>query len=170
MTRRDINPAARRALESPASLSAMLPFLMIEHPHLAEPIRVVSDVMDYLRDGQLWLGVLFRATLPSDTESAPEARLTVPNVDRRVGNALRRLQDRAHVTLDVCSSADFDLSVDPRAPLGTVTPVYPPIRFQLVDIECTTAELSGTLMLRDFSQEPWPRLFATQSRVPGAFR
>lgn len=170
MTQRDLTPATRRALEAPASPVALLAFVMIEHPNLPEPIRVVADAMDYLRDGQLWTGVLFRVQLPTDTEGPPEAQITIPNTDRRIGQALRTLSDRAYVTLEVCSSADFDLGIDPRQPIGTVTPLYPPIRYELVDVDCSVAELSGRLMLRDFAQEPWPSLFATQSRLPGLFR
>ncbi|AWD21621.1 DUF1833 family protein [Fuscovulum blasticum] len=170
MTDRDISPAARLALESVASTDALLPFVLVEHPALAQPIRVVSDVIDYQMDGHLWLGLLFRVSLPTDTDGPPEASITIPNVDRRIGTALRVLTDRAYVTLSVLSSADFDLSQDPRVAPGPVTPVYPAMRFVLVDIECNVSQLSGTLMLRDYTQEPWPRLFATESRLPALFK
>ena len=170
MTERDLTTATRNDLESPASQDVLLAFVMIEHPNLAEPIRVVADAMDYLRDGQLWMGVLFKVGLPTDNDGAPEATLTIPNTDRRIGNALRTLVDRAYVTLEVCTSADFDLSKDPRSPKGVITPIYPAVRYELVDVTCDISQLSGRLMLRDFAQEPWPKLFATQSRLPGLFR
>lgn len=170
MSARDLTPEQRRALEATASPAVLLAFAMVEHPALAQPIRVVSDVLDYLRDGVLWQGVLFRLTLPTDGEEAPSARISLPNVDRRIGLALRSMPARAQVTLEVCSSADFDLSLDPREPLGPVTPLYPPIRWELVEIEGDAAELSGRLMLRDYAQEPWPRVFATEDRLPGLFR
>lgn len=170
MTIRDLTEGQRRDLERSASTAVLLAFVKVEHPNLVDPLHLVGDAMDYLRDGRLWMGVLFRVSLPTDSEGPTHATITVPNVDRRIGRALLTLTDRAFVTLEVCSSADFDLGLDPREPLGPVTPLYPAIRFELVDVECTLAELSGRLMIRDFAQEPHPSIFATQARVPGLFR
>lgn len=169
MSDRDVTPAQRRALERQVSDTVLLAFVKIEHPNLATPLYLVADAMDYLRDGVLWMGVLFGVTPPSDNDNSPEASITVPNTDRRIGAALRTLNDRAYVTLEVCTSDEFDVSVDPRVPLGPVTPLYPPVRYELVDVECTVAELTGRLMVRDFAQEPWPAVFATESKVPGLF-
>lgn len=170
MTQRIIPAATRADLGRESAVDTILAFVLVEHPALAEPMRVVADTMDYLRDGHLWQGVLFGFTLPTDGEEAPSCSLTIPNVDGRIGRALRQLTDGAQVTLEICSSADFDLSVDPREPLGTVSPVIPPTKWQLVDVGCTAAELTGRLMIRDFSQEPFPNVFATQDRLPGLFR
>ena len=164
-------PADIRAdLEAVTSPDVQLVFVRIDHPNLASPLRFVSDALDYMRDGQLWTGVLFGAKLPSETDEAPAATLSIPNTDPMIGMALRTLVERAWITLDVCSSVDFDLSVEPRLPLGPVRRIYPAVRYELVDITCNPAELSGRLMTRDFAQEPWPRVFATQDRFPGAHR
>lgn len=170
MTQRIIPAAARQSMESTESEDVILAFALIEHPNLAEPLRVVCDSMDYLRDGQFWQGCLFGFTLPTDGDDTPSSRLTVPNVDARIGRALRQLTERADVTLEICSSLDFDLSVDPRVPAGPVSPILPPTKWQLIDIQCDAAELSGRLMIRDFSQEPFPSIFATQDRLPALFR
>jgi hypothetical protein len=170
MTERTVPTAVQASLEDPVSTTALLAFVLIEHPNLAVPIRVVADAMDYLRDGLLWQGVLFGVTPPTDSEEAPQAVLTLPNTDRRIGEALQGLTVRPQVTLEICASSDFDLSLDPREPKGAVTPIYPAVRYEMVDIECTVAEISGRLMLRDYAQEPWPSTFATQSRLPGLFR
>ncbi|PTV94014.1 uncharacterized protein DUF1833 [Rhodobacter aestuarii] len=170
MTQRILPTGTRQSLEATESVHTILAFVTIEHPNLIEPMRVVADCMDYLRDGYLWQGLLFGFTLPTDGDEAPSCRLTVPNVDRRIGMALRQLADRATVTLEICSSADFDLSLDPREPKGTVMPVIAPTKWDLVDIDCNVAELTGRLMIRDFSQEPFPSVFATQDRLPGLFR
>ncbi len=170
MSERVIPAPVQADLQRESAVHAILAFALVEHPALTEPLRVVADSMDYLRDGHLWQGVLFGFTLPTDGEEAPSCRLTVPNVDGRVGRALRHLTDGADVTLEICSTADFDLSLDPREPLGPVSPVIPPTKWRLVDVECTVAELTGRLMIRDFSQEPFPNVFATQDRLPGLFR
>lgn len=170
MTQRIVPAPVRTDLERESAVDAILAFALIEHPALTEPLRVVADTMDYLRDGHLWQGVLFGFSLPTDGEEAPSCRLSVPNVDGRIGRALRQLTAGAQVTLEICSSADFDLSLDPREPLGVVSPVIAPTKWQLVDVDCTPSELTGRLMIRDFSQEPFPNVFATQDRLPGLFR
>ncbi len=167
---RVIDAEIRADLEATASPHVQLVFVMIEHANLPEPLRFVSDALDYMRDGELWQGVLFNATLPGESDEAPAATLTIPNTNPAVGAGLRTLVNRAWVTLDVVSSADFDVTVEPRVPLGGLRPIYPAIRYELVDISCNAAEVSGRLMTRDFAQEPWPCVFATQSRFPGLFR
>lgn len=167
---RSIPAAARQALESEASPDAILGFLTITHPALVEPIRVVSDVIDYVRGGLTWVGLPFGFSAVTDEEAAPTAELRVQNVDRRIGEALRALPDRATVQLEVLSSADFDLSVEPREEIGTAAVIYGYSRFELVDVTVTPVEVTGRLILRDPSQEPWPGISATQSRLPGLFR
>ena len=167
---RPISAAVRAGLEREASPDALLAFLTVTHPRLVEPIRLVSDVLDYLRDGQTFVGLPFGFVAVTDEERAPVTQLTVQNVDRRIGEALRTMPDRATVQLEMLSSADFDLSADPRVPLGTLVPIYAIRHFQLIDVTATVTEISGTLMLRDYSQEPWPGQSATQSVCPGLFR
>lgn len=167
---RVIDADVRAGLEREASPDALLAFLTVTHPRLVEPIRLVSDVFDYLRDGNLFVGMPFSFILVTDEESAPKTQLTVQNVDRRIGEALRSMPDRAMVQLDVLSSADFDLSSDPRVPIGALVPIYAIRHFQLIEVTATATEITGTLMLRDYSQEPWPGQSATQSVCPGLFR
>lgn len=170
MTQRIIPAPVQADIQRESGVDTILAFALVEHPALSEPLRVVADSMDYLRGGHFWQGVPFGFSLPNDGEEAPSSRLTIPNVDGRVGRALRYLTDGAEVTLEICSSADFDLSLDPREPRGPVSPVIPPTKWRLVDVECNAAELAGRLMIRDFSQEPFPNVFATQDRLPGLFR
>lgn len=151
------------------SPDAVLPFLTIEHRALAEPIRVVCDVMDYMVDGVLYKGCPFETTTLPDNESAPRVQLRVQNVDRRIGEALRAISDRARVLIEVRSSADFDLSQDPRVMIDDA-PVYSASHLELIDVTVTPIDVTGTVFLRDFSQEPFPGVRATQSRCPGLFR
>lgn len=167
---RAIPAAARQSIESEASPDAILGFLTITHPALVEPIRIVSDVLDYVRSGVTWTGMPFGFSPVSDEEGPPAAELTVQNIDRRIGEILRALPDRATIQLEVLSSADFDLSVEPRQEIGTAAVIYGYSRFELVDVSVSPIEVTGRLMLRDPTQEPWPGTSATQSRLPGLFR
>lgn len=167
---RAIAGTVRDDLEREASPSSMLGFLTIEHPSLVEPIRVVSDVIDYVWGGVTWTGLPFDFAQLSDEESAPTAEIRVQNVDRRIGTTLRALPDRATLRLDILTSADFDLSVEPRQEVGTALPVYSFSNVEMVDVSANAVEVSGRVFLRDPTQEPWPGVFATQSRTPGLFR
>lgn len=167
---RDITPAIRADLLSDAAPHALLGFLTLTHRNLVEPIRVVSDPTDFVVDGQTFIGCPFEFRLLTDDEQAPTTQLRIQNVDRRIGEAIRAVTDRATVRLDARTTADFDLSVVPRVEIGTSSIIYGFRHFDLIDVTVTPIDVSGTLMLRDYSQEPWPGKRATQSRCPGLFR
>jgi hypothetical protein len=167
---RPIDPDLKADLESGDSLHALLAFVTISHPLLPNPIRVVSDVLDYVLDGETFTGLPFSFGILTDAEGPPMTEMTVQNVDARIGRALLGLNDRAQVTLEIRSSADFDLSQDPRAELPGGSAVYAFTGFDLIDVTGTVSEISGRVMLRDFSQEPWPGLRCAQTRCPALFR
>lgn len=167
---RAIDAGVRTELEREASPHAMLGFLTIGHPTLAVPIRLVSDVMDYVWGAETWTGMPFDFAQMTDEDGAPSAEIRVQNVDRRIGEALRALPDRATLRLDILTSADFDLSVDPRQEVGTALPVYSFSHVELVDATVNAIEVTGRVFLRDPTQEPWPGVSATQTRCPGLFR
>lgn len=167
---RAIPAATQAALERTQAPDALLAFLTIEHSSLAQPIRVVSDVLPYVVGGQTFEGMPFEFQLLAEEESAPSTQLRIQNVDRKIGQALRLATDRAMVRIDILSSADFDLTQIPRVEIGPATPIYGFRHFELVDVQVDPVEISGRVFLRDYSQEPWPGVLATQSRCPGLFR
>lgn len=167
---RTIDADVKAGLEAPESPDALLAFLVVTHPALPDPIRVVSDVMDYVVGGQTYLGLPFEFGILSDVEGPPQTELRIQNVDARIGRALIGLNDRAKVTLTIRSSADFDLSQDPRTEIPGGSDLYQFADFDLIDVTATVTDLSGRVMLRDYSQEPWPGQRCTQSRMPGLFR
>lgn len=167
---RPLPAATRAALEQAQAPDALLAFLTIEHPSLSQPIRVVSDVLPYVFGGAQYEGMPFEFQLLAEDETAPTTQLRIQNVDRKIGAALRRATDRATVRIDILSSADFDLTQIPRVELSAATPIYGFRYFELVDVQVDAIEISGRVFLRDYSQEPWPGVLATQSRCPGLFR
>lgn len=162
--------AQRLTLESENAPDALLAFLTIEHPALADPIRVVSDVMAYVVDGFRFEGIPFGIKQLTDNETGPRTQIVVQNLDRRIGEALRKSDVRATVRLDLRSSADFDLSVDPRTEVASTAPIYAFQYFELVNVEGDVAQLVGDVEMADYSVEPWPNVRATQDRLPGLFR
>jgi hypothetical protein len=162
--------AARAALENPEAPDALIAFLTITHPGLAEPIRVVSDVMDYVYGGETHTGIPFGFRLLSDDDGNPVTQLRLANADRRLSEAVRKFTGRPQVALALCSSADFDLSADPRVPLGTPAVLYGFSHFSLAEVQVSGAEITGQVILQDFSVEPTRAERATQDRLPGLFR
>lgn len=161
----------RASLEDAVSPDALLAFLTIEHPALDEPIRLVSDPIGYVYGGESWTGIVFGYTILDDTEEAvAAAELTLPNVDRQIGQALRAISGEASLTLRIMSSADFDLTVVPRQPIGEPGQIYAFSRYVLKSVTVDAQQVTGQVGLHDYSQEPWPCQSATQAKLPGLFR
>lgn len=169
MTERTIPAAVQSGLESGSYPEALLAFLTIEHKSLVDPIRLVSDVFDYVYGGETYTGLMFGWRLVTDTEQAPEARLVVANVDRRIGRVIRDTEERPQLNLVILTSADFDKSADPRTAIGTPDVIYSFAYFELVDVQANVVEVSGRIHILDPTGEPWPFVRATQARFPGLF-
>lgn len=170
MADRAIPAAARAVLERDSSPDALLAFLTVSHENLPDPIRVVSDLFDYVVAGATYIGMPFDYAILTDDEAAPQTEIRMQNVDRRIGNALRGLTGRASLQLTIRTSADFNLSVDPRVEIGGGSVIYEFRQFELVDVTVNALEISGRVILRDYAQEPYPGNRATQANTPALFR
>jgi hypothetical protein len=167
---RVIDASIRADLEQVSSDHVLLAFMVVEHENLLTPIRLVNDVLDYELDGETYQGILFGFKLLPDGGETPSTDIVIPNVDRRIGQTLRPLSGRARVSMTIYSSADFDLTVNPRVAVGSPNVIYSFSRFELVEVDMNEVEVTGKLFLRDPSQEQWPGISATKSRLPGAWR
>ena len=167
---RDIPASVRQDLEAPTQQHALLAFVTITHPQLEAPIRVVADPIDHVYQGNTYTGILFGFRLLTDEDTEPTCELSLPNVDRRIGEAIRASGVSPKIQLVILSSADFDKSVVPRAEIGAAAAVYQFVQFELRDVTADAVRIAGTVALRDYSTEPWPSLRATETRLPGLFR
>jgi len=67
------------------SSEAPLILLEINHPTLAEPVRIVNDVQDVISQGNNYIACPFRVALPDDQDQQyPQARLQIDNVGREL--------------------------------------------------------------------------------------
>jgi hypothetical protein len=168
---RNITPEVANDIRNSYSPSAILGFITISHENLPKPIRIVSDPIDFEFGGELWVGCPFEFSLLNDNDSAPTTQIRVQNVDRRIGEAIRSISERAQVALEARSTSEFNLSVVPRVPLGVLAPpIYSFRHFDLIDVTVNSMEITGTIILRDYTQESYPGKRATQTRCPGLFR
>lgn len=166
---RSVSTAVMTELERPSSPDALIAFLTIRHPEIEGPLRFVADAFDYVLDSETYSAAGFDGGIVQDDDQMPSAQLRVPNVDRRIGLALERSSKRAIVDLAIHSTADFDLTADPRTEVGTSTPVYAFERYELADVQCGPVEIVGRLTQPDYTTEPWTFLRATQERCPGLY-
>jgi hypothetical protein len=167
---RSIPTTFRASLEDPHNDDPPLVFLTLDHDDFLQPLRFVWDVVDYVLAGETYLGFPFEISLLSDSADAPRGKITVQNVDREIGEAVRGLSGPPSVTIEIYAASDFDLSVAPRVALGTPALVYRAshLYFRQVQVDVLTA--SGDLTSWDYVNQPWPSKFATQALLPGLFR
>lgn len=158
-------------LNRETSADALISFVVISHPGLPGGIlRYCTEPLPFIWGGETFQP-LGRVELPlaDDAEDAARLRVVVPNIDKDVGQTLRRIGTRMTVEHHILSSADFDLTANPRTEIGTATPFYSMTEFETVDasFDAVTAEVS--LVLRDYSQAQYG-LYATQTLLPGVRR
>lgn len=75
-------------LDRADSPHALIWFLVIDHPRISEPVRVVSDFYAYTLGGFEYVALPFEILPLTDTEQQPFAELRVQNVNRQIGRAL----------------------------------------------------------------------------------
>ena len=170
MTQRSIPTAARKDAQQPESAHARIWFIVVRHPNLLEPIRVASDVLDYTLDGHLYKGIPITVIPITDTDQQASSKIRMPNIDRQIGDALRTISGRAMFEATQYSTADFDLTKQPREAIGTPSPILSYEQFELRNVDVDAIAVSGDLTLTDFAQEPVPHHRATADRTPGVWR
>jgi hypothetical protein len=170
---RNVTSAFRRTAESSFSDEVDLCFLTISHPTLSDPIRVVWDTKDFVYGGNTFTGFPFDLEILSDDEQPPQARLVIQNVDPRIGDTIRALTSPPRLKIELLSSNDFDLTVDPRTEIGgspgTIV-VYSADRLFLTNVTVDVMAVSGTIVGWDYLQRVWPGPRAMQSSFAGLFR
>jgi hypothetical protein len=167
---RTISLSFRRSVESQRQEEANLIFATLSHPLLIEPVRVVSDIKNYVRDGATWTGFPFDIQILSDDDNPPKATIEIQNVDRRIGETIRPLQTPPRLKIELLHSDDFDLSADPRTAIGTPSVEYVADHLFLSNVKIDAMTVSADIVGWDYTQLTWPAPRATQNRLPGLFR
>lgn len=166
---RELSSSFRKMLEAEATGRMLVVVAIFQHADLSPNIRIVNDTKDFLIGGDRYYGAPFDIELVTDTDGVPEARMSVQNVDRRVGLQIEDIVESPTVTIRIYDSSDFDLTADPREATGTPDVEYEAGDLEFAEIDITAERVSGTLILRDYGAEPWPTTQATQGRFPGLF-
>jgi hypothetical protein len=170
---RNVQQSFRISSESSFADEVNLIFLRITHPSITT-IRVVNDTKNYMLDTgsglQTYIGFPFDIEILSDDESPPTARLTIQNVDPRIGDSIRTLTTPPIISIELYSSADWNLSVVPRVPIVTPTKVYGAGPLFLINVSVDILAITGQIVGWDYQQRVWPAERATEANFPGLFR
>jgi hypothetical protein len=158
-------------LNRETSAHALLSFVEVTHPALPGGVlRHVTDVLPFVWGGETWTPIgQIELPLADDAEDASRLRVTIPNIDKMVGQTIRRIGTRMKVAQHILSSADFNLTANPRTEVGTATAFYSMENFETVDAQFDAVAGEVSLVLRDYSQAQYG-LYATQSLLPGVRR
>jgi hypothetical protein len=167
---RTVSTTFRHSTQASFADDVDLIFATISHSELATPIRVVNDTVDYSYNSFSWIGFPFDITILGDDESPPQAKIELQNVDQVIGQAVRDLSGAPRLKLELLSSADFNLDVRPRVPIGSPFVQYIADRLYLSNVSVDVLTISAQIVGWDYLQRTWPGIRATQSRLPGLFR
>lgn len=166
---RGISAKFRAMLEASNSSDVIIYFVTITHPALLVPVRVNSDLADYVLGGQTFYGFGFKIILPTDDEQTPRASVSIQNVTQDIGIAVQSMSTSPQIQIQIFLKSDFTDDL-PRQPIGTPSPEYSAPLLRLRNVSCDAMTLSGDLYGYDLTTEPWPSIRSTQDRLPGLYR
>lgn len=166
---RNIGLSLREKIAEAALADVVLFFVELTHANMEQPIRLVSDGVDYMCGGKLWTGIPFDITILSDGEQVPRGEITVQNVDRLIGESILDVVGEVRVTIEIRTSADFDLDTDPREEIETSIVHYRAPLLYLTGVTIDSMSVTGELRSWDFTQESYPAMSATKDRLPGLY-
>lgn len=142
--------------------------VMIEHPDLDTTVRLTnaagtwSDSQEtYLFSalGQTWIAAAIFPDMPGEGEEAPTGRLTMENVDQRIGEALDSISTPATVTMWAVLEA------------SPSTIVSGPLQYlELRDVQIDAMQVVGNLVRPDLTTEPYPRNWIRPGKYVAAMR
>ena len=85
-----------------------LVMLTLDHPTLAEPIRVVNDTQSKKSNGNTFIGFPFSIRILGDAEVPRSARISIQNIDSVIVRAVENLETAVSVTIEIALDSDPD--------------------------------------------------------------
>lgn len=180
---RELPTIIRNATEATSNKVVVISLLTLSSPELQAPICLVDDVFNYFYKGNVHIGMPFQLQNLTDGDAAPTGKLTVVNVDKRIGIFVRSLRKSPQISVEICSAEDWGAALvdagftddDGEAilakyPSGTPAPAYVANFLQWRDVSGDDATIEANLVSFDTTSEPWPRTRTTKLRTPALFR
>lgn len=144
---------------------AVLILLEMDHPDMPSPVRITSDAVGTISNGDTYVAFPFDFILPDEPENGrpPKASIRICNIrpedpeEDNILDALRDLQGKPSIKPMIVRGSDPD----------TVEIEYP--GFQLNGFTYDALYVQGDLSLKDLSQEPFPAHSYTPSFFAALF-
>lgn len=167
---RIIPQGVNRELDLQESREALIVFLTFHHDNLHEPLRIVSDPENFILDGNEYQAFNFDLNLPSDNDGPPRAKLTIVNIDERIGRAILASTAPIRLDIEVVALSEFNLSEFPRTEKEVPSArVYKASHLRLIEVTGNVVQVTGTIASWDYTQESWPAPRATEDNFPALF-
>ena len=139
-----VTDAFRADAWSPES-DLYLVLLTIEHPDLDPPIHVVNNTVNVISNGITYVAFPFEIALPESPENGPpRAELTISNVSREIGQAIRQVSSPPAVSIQVIRQETPDVVEASHQ------------NMKLTGVTYDVQQVSGQLVREDFVTEPYP--------------
>lgn len=133
-----------------------LVLLTISHPDLPDPIRVVNNNESVTSESISYAAFPFEIALPESQENAPpRAELSISNVGREIGQAIRSIGSPPSVTIAVIRQETPDV----------VEALH--VGMKLSGVSYDAQQVSGQLVREDFVTEPYPALTYSPAEFGG---
>jgi len=138
--------------------TAWMVLLVLDHADLPAPIRVTSDAVLTISNGETYSPFPFQVTLPDDTEGrAPQAQIILDNTSQEIVAALRALTSPPTLTIRVVRASAPDV-----------------VEREWVGLEWTSSQydistITGTLSVDDLAKEEFPPITFDSARFSGLF-
>ena len=133
-----------------------LVLLTIEHPDLDSPIHVVNNTVNVISNGITYVAFPFEIALPESPEnSPPRAELSISNVSREIGQAIRQVGSPPSVTIAVIRQATPDV----------IEALH--VGMKLTGVTYDVQQVSGQLVREDFTTEPYPAMTYSPAEFRG---
>lgn len=166
---RNLTATMRNSLEAMQAEDVIVIMAKIYSPELDNSIYINSDVVDYIYNDFHYIGWAFQMSFLNDDDELPRAKMSIPNVDRILGESLLALTLPLRLKIELVLRSDFNDDV-PRRPVGTPNAEYVAPELFLRNISCDVMNITADISSFDLSAEPFPRIRSTQNLLPGLYR
>lgn len=157
---RHLSPEAFRQMFAQEQTDSFLLCLTLTHADLAAPIRLVRNDRPIERAEGTFVACFFDMNLPEDgPDGPPQIQLSIDNVSKEIARAIRNLQGRVKVMLEVILATQPNI-----VEVG-------PHEMWLLSTSYDSSHVTGTLGFEDdILNQVFPHQVYNPENNPGAFR
>jgi hypothetical protein len=155
---RTVSATFKSAVFGQETSEIFIVLLELDHDDLASPIRVSSNAVDTVSNGNTFVAYPFMIDLPDDQDSsASVGKITIDNVDQSIVQAIRAIQSPPDITIQIVLFSDVD----------TVEAEW--TGFELINVGYDSLTVSGDISIESFLNEAYPSGSFLPSKFPGLF-